>query len=184
MNRHFVNYNEPPAPYVAMSDPAKTPSQIAEELKKAREAAQAEDAKAYANMKAPAAPAPRDEPYRPAEFDFQYHGPKGQSGDVIPKRPEPAALPPLDPGRVMPEDVHGSEAGAAGLVPPKLIQSDAEWPDGATHRAPDQGNFYRHIRTGETYIWNGSEWQGTACRWSDEEMAGGSFQRRPVSVPT
>jgi hypothetical protein len=40
----------------------------------------------------PAPVKPREPAYQPADFPFQYHGPKGQSGEVIPKRPETAAL--------------------------------------------------------------------------------------------
>ena len=147
MNRHFIDYNAIPAPYVAMSDPAKTPSQIADELKKAREAAQAEDAKAYANMKAPAAPAPRDPAYRPEGFDFQYHGPKGLSGEVIPKRPEPAAL----------------------LVPePKQAPAAAEVPEGATHRSQLMRSYFK--REGDRgYWWCGWQWIESVCSFKQND---------------
>jgi hypothetical protein len=94
MNRHFVDYNAIPAPCVQMADPPKTPSQIAtEQLEKARKAAQAKDAEAYKSMTPPAsASKPREQPYRPGGFDFQYHGPKGLSGEVIKRRPEPSGF--------------------------------------------------------------------------------------------
>ena len=81
-----------PTPAAVMSDPAKTPSQIAAELEEQRRKAQAEDAKAYAKMTPPAGAKPREPAYQPEGFDFHYHGPKGQSGEVIKGRPEPAAV--------------------------------------------------------------------------------------------
>lgn len=108
MNRHLVDYNAIPAPYVAAADPAQSPSQIAEELKKAREAAQARDAEAYKSMTPPAGAAkPREPAYQPEGFDFAYVDSKGHQGETIPARPA------LDPGRVTPEDVHGEPAALA-----------------------------------------------------------------------
>ena len=98
MNRHFIDYNAIPAPYVAMSDPAQTPSQIAAELEEQRKKLQAEDAKAYAGMQAPAKPTrPRDEPYQPEGFGYAHVDHTGHQGEVIPKRPETAALAPTQP---------------------------------------------------------------------------------------
>lgn len=88
-------------------------------------------------------PVKRDEPYRPEGFDFQYVDRKGHQGEVIPKRTE------LDPGRVMPEDVHGS------------CLTDV--PEGATHRGPAPSRlFYRAM--GETVeFWSNGRWKLSCC---------------------
>lgn len=117
MNRHFVDYNAIPAPYVAMSDTAKTPSQIAAELEEQRKAAQAADAEAYKSMTPPpSATKPREPAYQPEGFDFAYVDRKGHQSEAIPKRPEPAALAAPEP----------KQAPAAADVP----AAPTEWQSG------------------------------------------------------
>jgi hypothetical protein len=140
-----------------------TPSQIAEELKKAREAAQAKDAEAYKSMTPPAGSTkPREEPYRPEGFDFAYVDSKGHQGEAIPARPAPL--------------------GTLWQQPAVSAAPAVDVPEGATHRNRFTGVFYRIFdgalqRRGHS----DSEWR-MSLNFAVSDLAWDTFE--PLTQPT
>ena len=192
MNRHFVDYLAPAPTYAAMSsDPAKTPSQIAEELAAERARLQAEDAKTYAGMTPPAPAKSREEPYRPEGFGYAHVDHKGHQGEVIPARPaplgtlwqpegaKPASFKDREQAAFEAWLISDEPSGDAEAVQHQWAKSWAraefleseqpaappapavDVPEGATHRGLISGRFYR-ADGGAVQLFRNGCWETTA----------------------